>query len=87
MVFWALAVPRGALAWRHTPWLLVYPLVYLVYVFARGEVFGLYPYDFIDVGKLGYEAALSNAAGLLFAYAAVAGLFCGIKAIPTRKHT
>lgn len=86
VLFWALTVPRRAVAWRHAPWLFVYPVVYLVYVFARGEVFGLYPYDFIDVGKLGYREALLNAAGLLLAYGVVAGLLCGIKSRPARKH-
>ena len=84
VVFWALAVPRRAVAWRHAPWLFVYPLVYLVYVFVRREIFGLYPYEFVDVIKLGYPAALLNAAGLLVAYAFVAGLLCGLKAIPRR---
>lgn len=85
VVFWALAVPRRAVAWRDAPWLFVYPTVYLAYVFARGEIFGLYPYDFVDVLKLGYRAALLNAAGLMVAYALVVGLFCGLKAIPPRE--
>ena len=57
------------------------------YVFVRGEVFGLYPYDFVDVIKLGYRAALLNAAGLMLAYAAIVGLFCGLKALPPRAAT
>lgn len=81
VLFWAQAVPRRSLAWRDAPRLFVYPLVYLVYVFARGEVFKVYPYDFIDVIKLGYGAALLNAVGLMVAFALVAGLFCGLKAL------
>lgn len=84
VVFWMFAVPRRAVAWRDAPWLFVYPLVYLAYVFVRGEIFGLYPYEFVDVIKLGYRAALLNAAGLMVAYALVAGLFCGLKAFPRR---
>lgn len=84
VVFWAVAVPRRAVGWRDAPWLFVYPLVYLAYVFVRGEIFGLYPYEFVDVNKLGYPSALLNAAGLMVAYALVAGLFCGLKAIPRR---
>ena len=80
VVFWAMAVRRCALNLRDLPWLFVYPLVYLVYVFLRGEVFGLYPYGFVDVLKLGYSTALRNAAGMLLAYAAVVGLLCGLKA-------
>jgi hypothetical protein len=79
VVFWAWVVPAGSIGMARAPWLLVYPLVYLVYVFARGEVFGLYPYGFIDVTQLGYAAALRNAFGLLLAYSLVAGLFAGVK--------
>lgn len=79
VVFWALAMRPGTLAWRDAPWLFAYPLAYLAYVFLRGEVFGLYPYEFVDVLKLGYGATLRDAAGMLLAYAAVAGVFCGLK--------
>lgn len=79
VVFWSLAVRSATLNWRDAPWLLAYPLAYLVYVFLRGEVVGLYPYGFVDVLKLGYSAALRNAAGMLLAYAAVAGVFYGLK--------
>ena len=80
VVFWGLAMRPGTLAWRDVPWLFAYPLAYLAYVFVRGEVFGLYPYEFIDVLKLGYSVALRNAAGMLLAYAVVAGLLCLLKA-------
>ena len=79
VMFWALAVRPGSLNWQDAPWLFVYPLVYLAYVFLRGEVFGLYPYEFIDVPKLGYSTALRNAAGMLLAYAAVVGVLCKLK--------
>ena len=80
VVFWALALRPGTLTWRDAPWLFAYPLVYLIYVFLRGAVFGLYPYGFVDVLKLGYSAALRNAGGMLLAYAAIVGMLCGLKA-------
>lgn len=86
VMFWALVVPRRALAWHDAPWLFVYPLVYLVYVFVRGEVFGLYPYHFVDVSKIGYRAAMFNAAGLMLAYALVVGLFSALKALAPRAE-
>ena len=81
MAFWAWAVPGRAIGWAHAPWLLVYPLVYLVYVFARGEIVALYPYQFIDVLKIGYPAALLNSAALMAAYALVVGVYAGLKAL------
>ncbi len=84
VLFWFCAVPARALEWASMPKLLLYPLAYLVYVFARGEVVGLYPYEFIDVGKVGYLAALRNSVGLIVAYALVTGFYVGLKAMLSR---
>lgn len=83
-MFWAWTVPARSVSWKDAPWLFVYPLVYLVYVFIRGEMVQLYPYPFIDVLAIGYRAALLNAVGMMLAYALVVGLFCGLKIIFTR---
>lgn len=84
--FWAWAVPARSMRWARAPWLLLYPLLYLVYVFARGEVVGLYPYEFIDVLKIGYPAALRNSVALIAAYALVAGVYLGLKALPVKTR-
>lgn len=84
VMFWALAVPARSLEWKDGPWLFAYPLLYLVYVFVRGEIVHLYPYPFIDVLAIGYRAALLNTAGITLAYALVVGLFCGLKSIFSR---
>lgn len=83
--FWAWVVPARTVRWRHAPWLVAWPLIYLVYVFARGEIFDLYPYDFVDVLKLGYRAALLNSVGLLLAYAVVVVGLVGLKAAFLRR--
>ena len=89
VLFWTWAVPPRATSWASAPWLLlkllIYPLVYLVYVFARGELVSLYPYPFIDVLTIGYPAAMRNSAGLIAAYALVAGLYAGLKSLPARR--
>jgi hypothetical protein len=85
VLFWALAVPARAIGWARAPWLLLYPLVYLVYVFARGEVVSLYPYEFIDVIKIGYPAALRNSVALIAAYSLVVGIYAGLKALMPRR--
>jgi hypothetical protein len=85
VLFWALVMPARAIGWARLPWLLLYPLLYLVYVFARGEVVGLYPYEFIDVLKIGYPAALRNSVALIAAYALVAGAYVGLKALTTNS--
>ena len=84
VIFWVWTVPARSIRWKDTPRLFIYPLVYLVYVFVRGEMIQLYPYPFIDVLAIGYRAALLNSAGMMLAYASVVGLFCGIKLIFSR---
>lgn len=58
ILFWLIWVPKGNLRWKDSFIWLAYPLVYLLYVLTRGEITGLYPYPFIDVGSLGYPRML-----------------------------
>ena len=81
VLFWLAVMPARPLVWRQLPWLMVYPLAYLVYVFVRGEWVGLYPYDFVNVLLIGYRAAMLNTVGLLAAYAAMVGVLLGLKAL------
>lgn len=60
LFFWLFVVPRAeikitvALKW------LLYPLLYLIYIFIRGAFSGFYPYPFIDVKALGYNKVVVN---------------------------
>ena len=72
LLYWYLAVPKGKLRFADIPKWLLYPLGYMVYVLIRGALTGLYPYYFIDVGVLGYGAALLNALGVLVGFVVVA---------------
>jgi hypothetical protein len=45
---------------RDVAWGLVWPLAWIGYTLARGAATGWYPYPFLDVGRLGYGAALRN---------------------------
>ena len=85
VLFWAWTLPAQILDWKDVPWLFAYPLVYLVYVFVRGEIVYLYPYAFIDVLAIGYRKALLNSAGIMAAYALVISAFFGLKIIFFRK--
>lgn len=82
LVYWWLAVPRGAVQWRDIPGWLIYPLVYFVFLMVRGEISGVYAYHFIDVGFIGYGRALVNAAGALLAFAVIAAVLVAVKLMP-----
>ncbi len=82
--YWLVFLPRsnlGALA--PLAWCL-YPMGYLVYVFARGELLGSYPYYFIDVTSLGYGKAMLNSFGLLIAFIALGSAVFAIAALRNR---
>ncbi len=62
LLFWLLCVPRGALRVRDVwPWAAA-PLLYFAYALMRGGADGIYPYPFLDVGRIGFVAVLRNAA-------------------------
>ena len=52
LLYWFLFVKRRNLYWKDAFLWLIYPFVYLLYVFFRGAITGLYPYPFIDVPAL-----------------------------------
>lgn len=74
LAFWIRVSRRGDLAWRELPCCLIYPLAYLLYVFARGALTGMYPYPFIDVPAIGHAQAFCNALAILAGF----GSLCGV---------
>jgi hypothetical protein len=68
---WLFLFRKARLPWKDVLLWLVYPLAYFCFALIRGALTGRYPYSFIDAGKLGYSAALGNAAVLLLAFVIV----------------
>ena len=68
---WWIAVPKEGLRWPHVGAWASYPLGYFVYMLIRGELTGLYPYHFLDVGSLGYGRTLTNGLGVLVGFVLV----------------
>ncbi|TDT35141.1 hypothetical protein EV562_10980 [Streptomyces sp. BK208] len=63
---WLLFTAPGRLHLRHAPAWLLYPLAYLAFSLARGELLrpgsqDRYLYPFLDVARHGYKAVLGNA--------------------------
>ena len=61
---WLLALPKGRLAWRDLLIWSAFPILYSIYAIARGAIDGVYPYFFLDVGKLGAGGVALWVAGL-----------------------
>jgi hypothetical protein len=75
-LYWLAFVPKKRLQWSDPFLWLIFPLAYFVYTLLRGAAFGIYPYPFFDVAKLGYARVSVNALILL-------GVFCGVGLIVT----
>lgn len=72
LIYWFIYVSAKEISWKQTPAWMLYPLLYLVYVFIRGSFSNFYPYFFIDVSKLGYANAFTNALYVTAAFFIVA---------------
>ncbi|SFK03066.1 Pr6Pr family membrane protein [Methylocapsa palsarum] len=78
VLYWIFFMPKGSLT-RVDPVLwLIYPLLYFVYILARGAAIGSYPYPFVDVARLGYREVLYNATMFLGAFFALGVTFTGL---------
>jgi hypothetical protein len=64
-LFWLVFLPKGSLRWADPAFWLIYPTLFFVYSMLRGMAFGVYPYPFIDAGKLGFERVSLNALAFL----------------------
>jgi hypothetical protein len=85
-IYWIRFPPSQKLPfWAPLAWCL-YPIIYLAYALARGEVIGSYPYHFIDVANLGYSKVLLNSLGLLVIYVAMGSVVCGIATVRNRMR-
>lgn len=69
LAYWWISVPKQGLRWSQVGAWMSYPLGYLAYMLIRGELTGLYPYPFLDVGSLGYGRTLTNGLGMLAGFA------------------
>lgn len=60
VAYWWFFVPKRGLQWTDSFRWLLYPLVYAIFIAARGAYSGFYPYPFLDVTAIGYPKALTN---------------------------
>jgi hypothetical protein len=86
IVLWFANTSKTILKWKNIfPWL-IYPLVYIMYILARGSLSDFYPYPFINVSELGYGKVLFNCAGLLLVFLFLSLLFVAIGKIRNKGN-
>ena len=71
--YWLLFAKHRPMRWSEPLWWSIYPVAYLVYALLRGAIEGIYPYPFIDVGKIGAAQNALNSAAIAVAFL-IAGL-------------
>ena len=84
VIYWLVFAPKPGIDWSDPIKWLAYPAAYLIYSLARGAAVGWYPYWFADVTLLGYPTALTNAAAVMLAFAAVGFAFAGVAKLLSR---
>lgn len=67
-IYWLLLVPRRRLRWTAPWWWSLFPLAYLIYVLARGQLDHSYPYPFIDVARFGWLQVAMNVGGIALGF-------------------
>lgn len=87
LIYWFVFVLKDRLKWNSFwPWL-IYPLVYVIYIFIRGSFSGFYPYPFLDVPQFGFSQVLINSLGITLAFVVVSLLFIGFGKRTSTKRT
>jgi hypothetical protein len=87
LFYWCLFTSRYQLPWSHAAWWVLYPFLYFLYALIQGWRTGLYPYPFIDAGRIGYTHTLINGGVLLLLFWLCSMLFIGLGRTLHRRRT
>lgn len=60
VVGWVLFDPHPTLTKRTVCYSFIPPILYVIYIFIRGAITGLYPYPILDVNLIGYVPVMIN---------------------------
>ena len=71
LLSWAVYAPKGALRYGDPLIWATIPILYLAYALLRGALDGLYPYPFLDVGRIGWAQTGINAVAIAIGFLAV----------------
>ncbi|HDZ04560.1 hypothetical protein LCGC14_0079660 [marine sediment metagenome] len=60
LIYWCIKVRKNDLRLKSFLGWLLYPVLFIVFILARGHFSGFYPYPFLNVPEIGYEKTLLN---------------------------
>lgn len=85
VLFWLVFVVKGTLHWRSfLPWLL-FPLLYVLAVLARGPSSQFWPYPFLNADKLGWQAVAQNCVLMFAFFVAVSLIYLWLDRVLARR--
>jgi hypothetical protein len=87
LVYWCAFTSRHWLPWSHAAWWVSYPFLYFLYALIQGWRTGLYPYPFIDAGRIGYVRTVANGGCLLLLFWLSGLLFIHVGRILHNRRT
>ena len=85
LVVWLVWGPRGWLTARLIPSALIIPVVWVVWILLRGAVVDAYPYDFVNVFRLGYAVVFRNVFFVLLLGLVISAVLFGIETLLRRR--
>jgi len=78
LLYWLLFVDKSRLAYGDIPRWLIFPVVYAIYAIIRGTITGVYPYPFLEIGKLGVARVVLNIVVLVAAFGGIGALLVAL---------
>jgi hypothetical protein len=87
VVVWAVWGPRGWITARLVPGALAVPLLWIVWMLARGAAIDAYPYGFANVVELGYATVAGNLFFVLLFALALAAIFWRVDIVLRRRQS
>lgn len=85
VIYWLVFSPKSDIDWLAPFKWLAYPVAYMTYSIVRGEFVDWYPYWFVDITQLGYQAALTNASFVLIAFVILGFIYVGLSRLLARR--
>ncbi|MBC8770475.1 Pr6Pr family membrane protein [Arenibacter sp. BSSL-BM3] len=60
LIYWFRYSNKNDLETKSVLYWLLYPMVYITFIFSRGYISGYYPYPFLNIPEIGIQSALFN---------------------------
>ncbi len=85
LLYWLFFVNKKTLEFKSIFTWLVFPALYLIYTLIRGYFFHFYPYPFMDINVLGFNAVMVNSIFILMAFLVVGFVLTGAGKIANKN--